>query len=178
MCSPFALPQHLNWTCCIDAPATCAPTPVEALIDHSSSPVLISSELAEILCLTARPLFKSLSVSGAFTKNNNSATPLILMHYCRLSIQSLAALWHSRVMNTIICPELHMDLILGLDFLVKNKIVVDAELRTVIAKDSGYDLLNPPDPKLHCRPIRKSPPERCKLEVQQIKEGQTTTQKL
>ena len=79
MPSPFVLPQHLRWMCCIDAPATCAPTPVDALIDHSSSPVLISSQLAEILCLTARPLFKSLSVSGAFMKNNNSATPLINM---------------------------------------------------------------------------------------------------
>jgi hypothetical protein len=70
--SPFALPQHLCWTCCVDAPATCAPTPVDALIDHGSSPVLISSELANILCLTAKPLFKSLSVSGAFTKKNDS----------------------------------------------------------------------------------------------------------
>jgi hypothetical protein len=48
----LSLPPHLVWTCCIDAPATCAPTPVEALIDHGSPAVLISSTLTEILCLT------------------------------------------------------------------------------------------------------------------------------
>jgi hypothetical protein len=170
--SPFALPQHLCWTCCIDAPATCAPTPFDALIDHGSSPVLISSQLANILCLTARLLFKSLTVSGAFMKKNNSATPLVLTHYCRLSIQSPDALWHSCVINTIICPKLHTDLIPVLNLLVKNKIVVDTELQTVIAKESGYDLLNPPDPKLHCQPIRTSQGECHKLEAQQIKAGQ------
>ncbi|KAF8219177.1 hypothetical protein L208DRAFT_1342593, partial [Tricholoma matsutake] len=170
--SPFTLPQHLHWMCCIDAPAICAPTPVEALIDHGSSPVLISSHLAKILCLTAKPLFKPLSVSGAFTKSNNTLTPLVLTQYCRLSIQSPDALWHSCVINAIICPELHNDLILGLDFLVKNKIVVDAELWTAVAKESGYDLLNPPDPKLHQWTITKTPSQRRKLEARQIKEGQ------
>jgi hypothetical protein len=175
--SPFALPQHLRWTCCIDAPATCTPTPVDALIDHGSSPVLISSELADILCLTARPLFKSLSVSGAFTKKNDSMTPLVLTHYCRLLIQSPDALWHSRVINAIICPELHTDSILGLDFLVRNKIVVDAELQTVIEKDSGYDLLHPPNPMLHHQTIKKSPGECHKLKAKQIKAGQRSTRK-
>ncbi|KAF8226401.1 hypothetical protein L208DRAFT_1302210, partial [Tricholoma matsutake] len=173
----FALPQHLHWTCCIDAPDTCAPTPVNALIDHGSSPVLISSELADILCLTARPLFKPLSVSGAFSNKSNKRMPLILIQYCRLSIISLDSLWHSRIINTIICPELHTDLILSLDFLVKNKIVVDTELQTVIAKESGYDLLNPPNPKLHCQSIIRSPSQHRKLEAQQIKAGQKDTKK-
>ncbi|KAF8228172.1 hypothetical protein L208DRAFT_1292714 [Tricholoma matsutake] len=157
MTLPLTLPQHLHWTCCINAPATCAPTPVEALIDHGSSPVLISSQLAEILCLTAKPLFKPFAVSGAFTKTSNASTPLILTQYCRLSIQSPDALWHAHVINAIICPELHTYLILGLDFLLKNKIVVDTELRTVIAKETGYDLLNPPNPKLHQHTITRSP---------------------
>lgn len=51
--SPFILPQYLLWTCCIDAPATCTGTPIQALIDHGSAPVLISSNLTDILCLTA-----------------------------------------------------------------------------------------------------------------------------
>ena len=54
----LSFPPHLLWTCCVDAPATCAPTPVEALIDHGSPAVLISSHLAEILCLTPRLLFQ------------------------------------------------------------------------------------------------------------------------
>lgn len=67
--SLLTLPPHLHWTCHIDAPTTCALTPIVALIDHSSPPVLISSDLAEILCLPAKPLFKPLLVSGAFRKS-------------------------------------------------------------------------------------------------------------
>jgi hypothetical protein len=48
------------------------------------------------------------------------------------------------VINAVICPDLHTDHILGLDFLVKNQMVVDPALRTVVAKETGYDLLNPP----------------------------------
>ena len=75
---PFSLPFHLRWTCCIDAPVTCAPTPINALIDHGCPPVLISEQLADILCLTPQPLFKLRSVTGAFTKENkNPGTPLL-----------------------------------------------------------------------------------------------------
>jgi len=122
MNSPFDLPTHLLWTCCLDTPATCAPTPVNALIDHSSSPVLISRNLAEILCLEPHLLFKPLLVSSAFTKKRRSPETLELTHYCKLSIQSPDTLWHSHTVNAIICPELYTDLILGLDFLAKNKI--------------------------------------------------------
>jgi hypothetical protein len=44
---PFSFPDHLWWDCCVDAPATCAPTPFRALIDHGCPPVLISSDLAD-----------------------------------------------------------------------------------------------------------------------------------
>ncbi|KAF8218786.1 hypothetical protein L208DRAFT_1468115, partial [Tricholoma matsutake] len=175
----LSLPPHLVWTCCIDAPATCAPTPMEALIDHGSPAVLISSNLAEILCLTPRPLFKTLSVSGAFNKENTlNSGPLILMHFCRLLVQSLDAIWKSCAINAVICPNLHTDLILGLDFLVKNKIVVDAHLHTAIAKESGFDLLNPPNVKSNQKLPVRTPHQRCKLEAQQIKSGQTATHKL
>lgn len=58
-------------------------------------------------------------------------------------------IWKSKAINAIICPQLHTDLILGLNFLSKNKIVVDANLCTIIEKSTGYDLLNPPDPTLN-----------------------------
>lgn len=47
----LSLPNHLWWTCCIGAPATCAPTLIRALIDHESTPVLISSNFADVMCL-------------------------------------------------------------------------------------------------------------------------------
>jgi hypothetical protein len=62
-----------------------------------------------------------------------------------------------------------MDLILGLDFLVKNKIVVDAELRTVIVKETGFDLLHPPDPTLKRIPLKISPAVRHHHERQLLK---------
>jgi hypothetical protein len=175
----LSLPPHLVWTCCIDTPATCAPTPMKALIDHGSPAVLISSTLAEILCLTPRPLFKTLLVSGAFNKENTlSSGPLVLTHYCRLLIQSPDAAWKSRAINAVICPNLHTDLILGLDFLVKNKIVVDAHLRTAIAKETGFDLLNPPDAKSNQKMPVRHPHQRHKVEAQQVRSGQTATRKL
>ena len=178
MNSHFDLPTHLLWTCCLDTPATYMSTPVNALIDHSLSPVLISRELTEILCLEPCPLFKPLLVFGAFTKKRRSPKALELTHYCKLLIQSPDALWHSCTFNTIICPELYMNLILGLDFLAKNKIVVDMDLRTAIAKETGYDLLNPPDPKTRKKHIVKLPAEKCKIEAHRLKDGQQQTRKL
>ena len=64
----LSLPNHLWWTCCIDAPATCAPTPIWALIDHGSTPVLISSDFANMMCLPWCKLFKTFLVSGAFVE--------------------------------------------------------------------------------------------------------------
>jgi hypothetical protein len=140
----LSFPEHLWWTCCINAPVTCAPTPVRALIDHGSPPVLISSEFVDIMCLPCRKLFKSFSISCAIVeKGKKSDTTSVLDEYCKLHLQSQDASWKSHVVNAIICLSLHTDLILGLDFLARNKIVVDAKLQMAVAKDSDYDLLNP-----------------------------------
>ncbi|KAF8237027.1 hypothetical protein L208DRAFT_1174513, partial [Tricholoma matsutake] len=139
---PFSLPSHMWWDCCIDAPLTCAPTPIRALIDHGSPPVLISSELVDVMGLVHCKLFKSFPVASAFVNGQRSADSS-LTEYCRLHLQSRDAVWKSKVVNAIISTMLHTDLMLGLDFLTKNKIVVDAELWTAIAKDAQYDLLHP-----------------------------------
>jgi hypothetical protein len=102
---------------------------------------------------------------------------LVLSQYCKLHIQSPDSVWKSRAINAVICPGLHTDLILGLEFLVNNKIVVDAELRTAIAKETGYDLLNPPDPKLCQKKIRISPFEKRKQEARAIRRGQSEARK-
>jgi hypothetical protein len=173
----LSFPSHLWWNCCIDAPATCAPTPIRALIDHGSTRVLISSEFADIMCLPRLKLFKSLSVSGAFVERKNSSDSIIVLdEYCKLHLQSPDSTWKSRVVNAVICPNLHTNVILGLDFLAKNKIVVDAELRTAIAKESNYDLLNPPC-ITPCKPI-SSPHQRRQAEVKAIKSGQEQARKL
>jgi hypothetical protein len=105
--------------------------------------------MVELYGLVRRTLFKPFAVSAAFITGQSRPRPVLLNEYCRLNLISQDAAWKSRTVNAIICPQLQTDLILGLDFLVRNKIVVDAELRTVIAKETGYDLLHPPDPALN-----------------------------
>jgi hypothetical protein len=177
MDSYLSFPSHLWWTCCIDAPATCAPTPIRALIDHGSTPVLILSEFADIMCLPRRKLFKPLSVSGAFVnKSKNSDDVSVLAEYCKLHLQSQDSSWKARVVNAIICPNLYTDVILGLDFLARNKIVVDAHLRTAIVKESNYDLLN--DQPCTLLIPRLSPHQRRKAEKTAIRSSQAETRKL
>jgi hypothetical protein len=85
----FSLPKHLWWDCCIDAPATCAPTPIHALIDHGSTPVLILSEFANIMALKRRKLFKPFSVSGAFVEKEKEMDSItVLNEYCKVHLQS------------------------------------------------------------------------------------------
>jgi hypothetical protein len=105
--------------------------------------------------LQPRKLFNPYSVSGGFVeeKEGKKNTAYVLNEYCKLHLQSPDSIWKSHVINTIICPDLHTDIILGLDFLSKNKIVVDTELHTVVAKESGYDSLNPGIPHAHITPL-------------------------
>ncbi|KAF9453627.1 hypothetical protein P691DRAFT_658010, partial [Macrolepiota fuliginosa MF-IS2] len=44
----------------------------------------------------------------------------------------------------LVMLRLHLDIILGMNFLVLNRIIVNAEAQTMIAKDTGCDLLHPP----------------------------------
>lgn len=173
------LSHHLQWTCCVDAPSTCAHTPVEALIDHGCPPVLISSKLVEILSPIPKKLFKPMSVLGVFTKGEKKAdSRLLLSHYCRLSVQLPNCLWKACVVNTVICPQLHRDLILGLDFLIRNHTVVDAKLQMAVAKESNYNLLNPPNPVLSRKETPVSPWQKQKEEWTELRVGQKLTWKL
>ncbi|KAF8235872.1 hypothetical protein L208DRAFT_1254475, partial [Tricholoma matsutake] len=140
------LPPHLWWNCCINAPLTCASTPICVLIDHGSPPVLISSELIDVLGLPRRKLFKLFSVSGALV-NGQREVDSSLTEYCKLHLQSPDSVWKSKVVNAVISLNLYTKIIMGLDFLAQNRIVVDVELRTAIAKSDGYDLLNLPEAK-------------------------------
>lgn len=146
------LPKHLWQDCCIDAPFTCAPSLMQALIDHGAFPVLISEYATELYGLKPCKLFNSLTMSTTFVSGQPKPQPVQLMHYCRLNVILPDAHWKSQTLNATICPNLQTDLILRLNFLVRNKIVVDAELCTVIAKESGSDLQDPSDPvKAHMK---------------------------
>lgn len=129
------------------------------------------------MCLPRCKLFKLFSVSGAFVERKRESTAItVLDEYCKVHLQSEDAAWKSWVVNAIVWPNLHTNLILGLDFLARNKIVVDVELRMAIAKDSNYNLLNPPPPIKHEPSI--SPNMHRKQEAKAIKQGQAETWKL
>jgi hypothetical protein len=163
------LPEHLWWDCCIDTPFTCTSILIRALINHGAPPVLISEDTIELYGLVCCKLFKPFAVSAAFVFGQLKAQPVLLDEYCRLNVLSPNAAWKSCTLNAIICPNLQTEIILGLDFLVKNKIVVDAKLWMVIAKESRFDLLHPPDPTLNCIPIPISPAIRQRWEQRLLK---------
>ncbi|GLB35260.1 hypothetical protein LshimejAT787_0208250 [Lyophyllum shimeji] len=153
-----------------------ARTLINALIDHGAPPALISSGLVKKLNLQTRPLHRPLGISGAFSPDGHG--PLELSTFVRLSVLSPCAQWQSRSQIFIVCPDLHTDVILGLDFLAKNDIVIDAHNRTAIDKKCGFDLLNPPDPTLARVPPKTTPYARRKAEAKSIKEGQAATREL
>jgi hypothetical protein len=82
----FLLPDHLWWNCCIDAPFTCAPSPIRMLINHGVTPVLISEDTVKLYGLVPHKLFKPFSVSAAFVSGRPKAKPVMLSHYCRLDL--------------------------------------------------------------------------------------------
>jgi hypothetical protein len=88
-----SLPDHLWWNCCIDAPFTCAPSPIRALIDHGAPPVLISEETVELYGLIPCKLYKPFSVSAAFVTGQPKAEALLLSHFCRLDLIAPNARW-------------------------------------------------------------------------------------
>jgi hypothetical protein len=55
---------------------------------------------------------------------------------------SLNNAWTSRSIRALIAHNLCTNILLGLPFLKHNKIIIDHDLDTAIAKDSGFDLLH------------------------------------
>ena len=80
-----------------------------------------------------------------------------LANYVILNLSSLNNAWSSRPVRALLAHDLCINILLGLPFLKYNKIVMDHDADTAIAKDTGFDLLNenapcsvtiPPTPRL------------------------------
>ncbi|KAG1793834.1 uncharacterized protein HD556DRAFT_1191829, partial [Suillus plorans] len=154
--APFTIP-HFTWECLVDGPAASSSVVVSALIDHGSPAVLIDEALAIKLGLRRRALPKPFPVSVALSGKEKQS--FLLSHYVKLACSSLDSVYKSHTVRAIIAPNLCTSLLLGGPFLAHNKIVIDHELRTVVSKDSNYDLLNPPPtvkpvcPSSICAPV-------------------------
>ena len=104
-----------------------------------TSSILIRPEVVKFLGLKIHKLKNPELVSLAF-KQNSGATSF--SDYVSLTLSSLNNAWTSLPVCTIIALNLCTDILLGLPFLSRNKIVIDHHLRTAINKTSGFDLLN------------------------------------
>ncbi|KIK38836.1 hypothetical protein CY34DRAFT_90294, partial [Suillus luteus UH-Slu-Lm8-n1] len=147
--APLTTPLLL-WDCFVDGPASISPTRVSALIDDGSSAL-------------PAPIPFNVAFSG------DSKETFSLSDYVKIACTSVDSRFTSRSVRAVIAPKLCTPLLLGGPFLHHNKIVIDHELRTCIAKDDDYDLLNPEAnlPKKSCVP---SPPKMAALRHEVVRE--------
>lgn len=164
--APLTTPLLL-WDCFIDGPASDSSTRVSALIDDGSAAVLIDEEFALKLGLHRRKLPSPIPFNVALS--GDSKDPFLLSEYVKLACTSLDSCFTSRSVRAVVAPKLCTPLLLGGPFLHHNKIVIDHDLRTCIAKDVGYDLLNP-DASLPTKSCVPSPPKMAELRHQVVRE--------
>ena len=138
---PFSFP-HYRWRCTVDSVNSLDRLEVDALIDNGSHTVLIHDYLTERLGLCRRKLIDPMNVSLVLSDSDNHVVTT-LTDWVKLRLFDRNNLWSSRTVHAVVAPSLCTDIILGLPFLRINKIVSDHDASTCIAKESGYDLLNP-----------------------------------
>jgi predicted aspartyl protease len=146
------------------------PTFMTALIDDGSHLVMVTPKIANKLSLKCRKLAKplkfSLAINDKSTRMNNTDPKDNCTHppdhrelteCVKLKLYDRTRQWTSRTVWAVIAPDLCVDILLGLPWLERNKIVIDHELRTVINKETGFDLLSipPKKPVLCPRPKKK-----------------------
>jgi hypothetical protein len=78
-----------------------------------------------------------------------------MSHWVKLQLYDPSGRWKSKSICAIIAPSLCSPVILGLPFLSHNKIVVDHDAHTAIAKDSRFNLLHPKPPEPKPAPKKK-----------------------
>ena len=135
---------HLFWTCVARADGDVPDITVSALIDNGSHTVLIHSDLAARLNLCLRKLHEPLCINLAL--NNEPDKTVWLSEYVRLRLRDPSNFWTAKTVRTVVAPGLCSQILVGLPFLEQNHIVIDHHKRTVIDKNSGFDLLNPQAP--------------------------------
>lgn len=136
--SPLSVP-HLIWKAQIWNSED-VQIPYDCLLDDGAHLVLIRPETVTDLGLSIRRLNEPVSVSLALNSDPESVKEF--HDYVFLSLSSLNNAWSSKPVRALIAPGLCSNILLGLPFLVHNKIVIDHESRTAIDKSCGFDLLH------------------------------------
>ena len=135
--SPISVPHYI-WNANVHGTAE-FPTPIPCLLDNGAHLILIRPETVVDLGLKVRKLHTPERVSVAINSRKHT---FLLEDYVVLSLSSLNNAWTSRPVRALIAHNLCVSILLGLPFLKHNKIVIDHDSDTAIAKDSKFDLLN------------------------------------
>jgi hypothetical protein len=137
---PFMVP-HYKWDCLVSNKTTGEPITLQSLLDDGSHMVLIDDIVARGLGLCRRCLPKLIPIELALSPSNRTeAAKTVLTEWVKLKPRDVNDQWTSRTVRTVVAPSLCTDLILGLPFLVANKLVMDYEERTCKDKKSGFDI--------------------------------------
>jgi len=139
--------------------------PIKAMLDNGAHIVLIRPDAVDMLGLVRKRLRKPQMINVAMNneKKEKKIEPVLLSEYVSLSLSTLDNSWTSKPVIAVIAPGLCTKVLLGLPFLVHNRIVVDHELPSAIVKDTSVDLLNfVPAPKKILK-IQKSP---CRKQIE------------
>ncbi|KAK0236507.1 hypothetical protein EDD85DRAFT_791801 [Armillaria nabsnona] len=150
---PFAVP-HLLWMCAIENRDTSAQNPctdITALVDDGAHLVLIRPQLVDHLKLKCCLLPEPIEIGVAMSDSPFPACRLT--EWVKLKPHNITNAWPSHTVRAIITPGLCSDVILGLLFLEANQIVIDHHACTIIAKQTGFDLLHPQTPIPHTAPL-------------------------
>ncbi|KAJ7152722.1 hypothetical protein C8R43DRAFT_1127176 [Mycena crocata] len=137
---------HLYWDCLIEGPMSNLPIELRALIDNGVFIAMIDDDVVEALGLRRFKLHTPEKISLALSSGTSNETSLT--EYVKLRLISRDQSWVSTTVRAVIAPNLCAPVILGLPWLEKNKIVIDHDMRSAVDKRTGYDLLNPPPPKI------------------------------
>jgi hypothetical protein len=133
---------HLYWHCCVSSREHEFPVTFDTLLDHGADTVFINEQFASSLALKHHKLFQTMSVEMAMPGGNEKKL-VKMSEWVKLCLYDLSGGWKLKVVRAVVAPSLCAPVILGLLFLAHNKIVIDHEKQTAIAKDSDFDLLNP-----------------------------------
>ena len=140
---------------------------IKTMIDNGAHIVLISPEIVEMLGLEKKHLQKPQLINVAMNdKKKKNLEPALLLEFVSLSLSTLDNSWTLKIMNAVIAPGLCMNILLGLPFLVHNRIVVDHEVPSASVKDTLIDLLNfMPMPKVILKLVKSTKRKRLEIKL-------------
>lgn len=147
--------SHLLPECYASASRDSSPIRVRPLIDTGSTLVLIDAKVADRLQLKRFPLRRPMTIGLAV--NPAGGAKIRMTEWVKFRMKSADGEWSSKIVRARVVPDLCYDMVLGMPFLRRNHMMIDAERRTVTNKNTGYNLMAARYPRKR-RPTKKRQP--------------------